>query len=472
VRPAGVAVAVRPVAVRPVALLLATVLLAACGTRTASSSFTADSTMGPAGSQPPAGGPTTTPGGPANPASDVGVTPTEVRVGLIVSKTSPLGAETFSGPMYGALAYLQSLNGRGGVHGRTVRVIVCDDGATGVGNRECARKLIEGDKVFAFAGNSIFNYAAASYVSDKAVPDVGGQPISPAYDKYPHLYSIYGSDSPRTGQYVGHNGKLSGGTEVYRHFKVALGAHVAGVVYYNQSDSQRFADLTVAGLQKEGYDVVREQVDFAVPNFDAAAIDMRAHRVDTVFDALDTTGNVSLCKAMDAAHLAVKAKVGTVQNWTDTVRADFASSPVCRSSLYATANNLNYMDTEFPVVAQLRSDLRTAFPNREDRLSMWEVEGWASAQWLTDAMTACGADLTRACLEAYLERPVDYDGHGLLTTRNFVVSSDANAFRPSHNCLSVAQWQDSAYGGRGGWVTRTPGRTFVCYVVPTVPYSP
>ena len=135
------------------------------------------------------------------------------------------------------------------------------------------------------------------------MPDVGGEPIGNEYDQYQHLYSIYGSNYPRNGT-VGYDGKLPGGTEVYRYFKVTLGSHVAGVVYYNQSDSQRFGDLTVSGLQLEGYDVVREQVDFAVPNFDAAVIDMKAHHVDTVFDALDSTGNVSLCKAMDADQVS------------------------------------------------------------------------------------------------------------------------------------------------------------------------
>ena len=59
--------------------------------------------------------------------------------------------------------------------------------------------------------------------------------------------------------------------------------------------------------------------------------------------------------------------------------------------------------------------MRAAFPDREGRLSMWEEEGWASAQWLTDAMTSCGAALTRRCIEAYLNRPGAYTGHGLLT---------------------------------------------------------
>jgi ABC-type branched-subunit amino acid transport system substrate-binding protein len=438
-------------------MAVAALLLAACGTRLPGSAFTTTTAPG-----------TPTSGGSTNPASDVGVTPTEVRVGLIVSKTSALGSETFAPPMYGALAYFQALNARGGVSGRAVNVDVCDDSGTGAGNRNCVHKLVDDDEVFAFAGNSIYQYVGAAEVDAKGVPDIGGQPIGAAYDQYQHLYSIYGSTAPRMGT-VGYDGKLYGGTEVYRYFKQTLGTKTAAVVSYNQADSQRFADLTVRSLQIEGYTVVKEQVDFAVPNFDAIAADMKAHGVDSVFDSLDAAGNVNLCNAMDGAGLAVKAKVTTVQSWDETVRSQYSRAPTCRNSLYAASMDRNYRDVQYPPVAQFRAEMKAAFPDREDRLSMWELEGWASGQWLTDAMTSCGANLTRRCVEDYMNRPVDYDGHGLLVPRNFIVEPTPSPTQ--HNCLNVAQWQDSAYGGQGGWVTRVPDMNTNCFDVPAVAYS-
>ena len=175
--------------------------------------------------------------------------------------------------MYGAQAYFESLNERGGVHGRSVRVVVCDDGGSGAGNLRCVRQLIDENHVFAFAGNSIFNYAGASYVNDAGVPDVGGQPIGNAYDQYRHLFSLYGTTSPRDGE----SASTASCTAAPRCIAISRppGDPRAGVVSYNQSDSQRFANLTVDGLELEGYQVVREQVDFSVPNFDAAALDIK-----------------------------------------------------------------------------------------------------------------------------------------------------------------------------------------------------
>ncbi len=434
----------------------------ACGTRLPAGAFATAHNPGPAGSSGPSGAA-------GNTASDVGVTPTTVRVGLLVSETSPLGAEAFSPPMYGARAYFDALNARGGVHGRRVQVSVCDDGSSGSGDQSCVHHLIDDTKVFALTATTVLDYTGAPYVDAKGVPDVGGQPVGNAYDQYRHLYSIYGSNEPRTGT-VGFGGVLYGGTEVYRYFRAKLGARRAGVVYYNQADSQRFANLTTKSLVREGYTVVPEQVDFSLPNFDAAALDMKSRGVDIVFDALDSSGNVNLCRAMDNEALKVKAKVTTVQNWTSSVRGDYSASPVCRNTLYSTGTDRNYEDQRYPGVAAFRDAMRRYLPGRVGTLSMWELEGWAAAQWLTDAMTSCGAHLTRGCVEPYMNRSQSYDGHGLLVPRSFVVSR--HPARPSRNCLNVARWQDSADGGRGGWVTQVPDMDTNCFVVPNVPYRP
>jgi ABC-type branched-subunit amino acid transport system substrate-binding protein len=455
----------------PATALAITVALAltGCGTRLDPAAVTADSGPGGSGTTVGPGTTTATTGPSTNPASDVGVSPTEITLGLIVSKTSPLGAETFSGPMYGAQAYVKALNERGGINGRTVRLITCDDNATGAGNRRCVRKLIDDDKVFAFVGNSILSYSGAEYVNSAGVPDIGGQPIDDAYEQYAHLFNIYGSDSPRQGT-VGFDGLLSTTTEIYRYFSVTVGAKTAAVVAFNQSESLRYANLIESGLKAEGYTVVREQIDFAVPNFDAAAIDMRARGVDVIFDAMDVSGNVALCRGMDSVGFEVKAKVLSVQSWTEAVRSEFSTSPACRNSLYVTARTRNYEDTQYPLVAQFRAEIHAAFPDRDDKLSIWAEEGWGAALWFTDAATSCGAALTRVCVEAFMNRPEGYDAHGLFDHRQFLVRPPTAPSRS--NCLSVARWQDSGADGRGAWVSQTPNGEFACYDTPTVTYRP
>jgi branched-chain amino acid transport system substrate-binding protein len=449
------------------AALTLTLGLAGCGTRLPAATFTSGpsrQTSGPSGQTGNSGqGGNSGLGGNPNVVVD-GVSSTQIKVGMIDSISSPLGANAFSGPGYGAQAYFDALNAAGGVGGRKVVVDQCDDAGSGIGNLQCAHQLIDSDGVFAFAGNSIFAYAGASYVSSKGVPDIGGEPIDQAYDQYPHLYSIYGSDEPRDGT-VGFGGTIYSSTEIYAYFKQKLGAHVAAVVEFNQPDSIRYGQTQVAGLRAEGYSVVTEQLDFALPNYAAAAADMKAHGVQIVFDAIDTSGNGSLCTALDQAGVSLIAKVTTSQSWDQTVPSTYANAPKCRNVLYATSSERNYEDAQYPTVAAFRAAMAKYFPSRAANLSMWELDGWASAQWLTDAVRSCGADVSRGCVEKFMNRRQLYDGHGLLIPTSFTVSRPGTTTRA---CLNVARWQDAANGGHGGWVTQTPDMDTNCFTVPVL----
>ncbi|MFJ8594472.1 ABC transporter substrate-binding protein [Streptomyces sp. NPDC093598] len=382
-----------------------------------------------------------------------------LRVGIITSATSPVGGSAFTGPRDGARAFFDRLNGRGGIDGRRVEVLSCDDGGSGVGNNECVHKLVEEDKVVALVATTALDYAGASRVSRARVPDIGGQPIGTAYDTYPHLYGIYGSLAPRDGT-PGWDGTLYGGTEVYRYFKREHGARTAAVVSYNQSASAAYARLVERGLRAEGYKVVTEQVDFALPNFRAVAADLKEQGADLVFDAIDGHGNARLCQAMDEVGADVTAKVTNVQNWTSTVADDYRDAPRCRNALWATGASRNFEDTGHPAVREFREateDLKTH--------SQWQLEGWAAARWFTDAATSCApTGITRACVDAFMNRSQGYTAGGLLLPVRFERSPEPP--KTSRTCLSVARWQDGK-----GWVGQGDmNRT--CFTVPQLAYAP
>ena len=122
---------------------------ASCGTRLPDSAFSSEG--GPA---VPAGSASSAGANPPASIGDPGVTATSIKVGMIDSVGSLLGPDTFSGPMYGAQAFFKALNASGGVNGRQIVVVPCDDHGFGGSDVTCAHKLIDEDKVFAFAGNS------------------------------------------------------------------------------------------------------------------------------------------------------------------------------------------------------------------------------------------------------------------------------------------------------------------------------
>ncbi|MFJ4835706.1 ABC transporter substrate-binding protein [Streptomyces sp. NPDC088747] len=391
------------------------------------------------------------------PAPGQGATP--IRVGIITSVTSPVGGAAFTGPRDGAKAYFDRLNARGGIGGRPVEVRLCDDGGSGVGNNECVHRLVDEDEVVALVATTSLDYAGASRVSRARVPDIGGQPIGPAYDTYPHLYGIYGSLAPRDGS-PGWDGQLYGGTEVYRYFKREQGARTAAVVSYNQAASAAYARLVVQGLRAEGYRVVTEQVDFALPNFRAAAADLKEQGADLVFDALDTHGNARLCEAMDDVGAEVVAKVTNVQNWTSAVATDYAGSPRCRNALWATGASRNHADTGVGAVREFRE----ATEGLEVH-SQWQLEGWAAAMWFSDAAEACvGEGVTRGCVDRFMDRGVPYSAGGLLVPVRFERRAQAPSTR--RTCVSVARWEDHR-----GWVSQGDMDSN-CFEVPQLGYRP
>ena len=85
-----------------------TTVASGCGTRLAETSFSTASTTANVSAAE-------TTGVTVAALSDPGLTASSIKLGLVVSKTSPLVAETFSPPMYGAQAFIAALNAAGGV---------------------------------------------------------------------------------------------------------------------------------------------------------------------------------------------------------------------------------------------------------------------------------------------------------------------------------------------------------------------
>src|ERR1700693_5896933 len=101
-----------------------------------------------------------------------GVTPTEIKVGGVFPFSGPASSIGLVGR--GILAYVQSINDRGGINGRKINYIAYDDAYSPPKAVEHARKLVESDEVaFMFSqlgtpGNS----ATAKYLISKGVPAI------------------------------------------------------------------------------------------------------------------------------------------------------------------------------------------------------------------------------------------------------------------------------------------------------------
>ncbi|HTW20915.1 MAG TPA: ABC transporter substrate-binding protein [Mycobacteriales bacterium] len=441
-------------------------VVAACGTRLPNSAFSSQEHPTTGASSPTGASSSPTASDDGNTASAVGVTPTTITIGQIASITNPFDPESFVGPEYGLQAFVRYTNAHGGIHGRQLVLHTCDDQGSSIENNVCAHTLIDKDHVFALVSNAAIDYAGAGYVNSQNVPDIGAQPIDNSYVTYHNLFDLYGESYPRNGK-PGLNGMLYGGTEVYRFFKVHF-PHVplkAGVVEYNQSDSERYGNSIAEGLRLEGYSVLTKVVNFALPDWNAVAIAFKHAGVQYVYDALDNGGNEKLCAALDDNDVSITAKVLTTQAWNQSVNSEYAASPHCRNELWVTGNTRNYEDTKYHQVALFRQQMSADGDGGAKQLSEWALEAWAGALWFADAAQSCGADLTRPCVEKYMYRKQLFTGDGLLTPRGFSDSSS----HPSEvrNCLNVARWNSA----KDSWVTQVPNMDTNCFRVPNFSYA-
>ena len=430
-------------------------------------SATAGGATGAAGGGAAGGAGSGTTNGKPNTASDTGVTATTISLGNIVTKTGSFGPNQFTSFYYGAAAYFDYINSQGGINGRKVIFNTCDDGGSSSGNNNCAHNLA-GDGtngVFAFVANDCLVCDGLKYVSEKGIPSVGGLAIDFSDYANQHSWRYSGQMYPQNGQ-IGYKGNLYEGTQMFRYFKLKFHVTKAAVVYYDSSAQSKEAGQSfVKALRKEGITTYEYGENVALPQWDSDVIDMKNKGVQAVFDSIDVSGNQNLCKAIDSNNYVPKAKVSTISTWSQEVGTTF--SYPCRTYIYSSdiPGSLGYDQTSNPEIAKFRAAMKKYFPTRENEMYQWNVDGWASAMWFADAAKSCGADLTRKCLEAYLNRPQPYSAHGIWYPRNNQ-KYNFETKKTLDQCISIAHWDEK----RKSFITVGDYHN-TCYTTPYIPYA-
>src|SRR5712675_510236 len=198
-----------------------------------------------------------------------GVTATEIKIGSVFPFSGPASSIGLTGR--GIIAYVRSVNDRGGVNGRKINYIALDDAYSPPKAFEHTRRLVESDEIaFMFgqlgtAGNS----AVAKYLAAKAVPtiaifsgaskftNVKDYPLTTtglvSYDTEGKIYAKYLTRTLPTAKYaiLYQNDDL--GRDYVSAFKAILGADFdKRVVTASYEVTEPTVDSQVVGLKSSG----------------------------------------------------------------------------------------------------------------------------------------------------------------------------------------------------------------------------
>lgn len=99
-----------------------------------------------------------------------GVTDKEIKIGQTMPYSGPVSAWSVQGRV--DLAYMNRLNARGGINGRSVKLLSLDDGFSPPKSVERVRELVESEQVLGLFGSvgTVPNVAVARYLNQKKVP--------------------------------------------------------------------------------------------------------------------------------------------------------------------------------------------------------------------------------------------------------------------------------------------------------------
>jgi len=344
----------------------------------------------------------------ATAASVPGVSDTEIVLGMQLPQT---GAAS---PGYNkiddaARAYFDYVNSKGGVNGRSIKLVAKDDTYKAGVTINTARELINNDKIFAFFGSvgTQTHLAVVKDINRRGIPDLfvnsGYSGFYTDPKKYPNTFGGLGTytvEAKILGKYL---------KEKYADKKI-------GILY--QSDDfgrNALAGLTAAGLK---FEAKKTSASFIAGTQGSIGLgtqigQMKANGVDIVIiAAVSSATAVAYATAAALSYKPTKwavISVGADATTFQTILGARGTAPATSAALLAGTITASHA----PAAGDAEDEYIKAFKKINDDFNKatgtgkaWDnnvLQGMNIAYLATSALMGAGKDLTRAKLVSYLK---------------------------------------------------------------------
>lgn len=244
---------------------------------------------------------------PAFAADAPGVTATEIKVGGVFPFSGPASSIGLVGK--GVLAYVQSINDRGGINGRKINYIAYDDAFSPPKTVEHVRKLVESDEVAFMFGQlgTPGNSATAKYLTAKGVPGIA---IVSGSDKFTNV-----TDFPITTTSL--VSFVTEGKIYAKYLNKTLPNKKYAILYQNDDLGKDYVNAFKALMQDEfNKRVVTAAYEIADPTVDSQIVNLKSSGAE----ALLVAGTPKFA----AQAIRKAAEIG----WKPTILLNYPSSSV------------------------------------------------------------------------------------------------------------------------------------------------
>jgi ABC-type branched-subunit amino acid transport system substrate-binding protein len=342
----------------------------------------------------------------ASAASDPGVSDTEIVLGMQLPQTGA-ASPGYNKVDDAARAYFDYVNSKGGVNGRSIKLVAKDDTYKAGITINTAKQLINDDKIFAFFG-SVGTQTHLSVVKDinrRNIPDIfvnsGYSGLYTDPKKYPNTFGGLGTyivEAKILGKYL---------KEKYSDKKI-------GILY--QSDD--FGRNTLAGLTSAGlkFEQDKTAVSFIAGTQGSIGLatqlgKLKANGVEIVIiGAVSSATAVAYATAGALAYKPTKWAVISVGADATTFQTILGSKGV-PAAMSAAMLAGTISASHAPAPGDATDEYVIAFKKINDEFNKssdktWDnniLQGMNIAYLATEALMGVGKDLTRAKLVSYLE---------------------------------------------------------------------
>lgn len=351
-------------------------------------------------------------------ATDVGVTPSEIRVGWVGTITGPQPG-LFRGALIGTQAWANYQNSQGGLMGRKITVVSGDDALDSGKNRAAYLQLK--DKVFAFVGSfSINDDGGATVVNECHCPDVTGN-LSTAMFNSPYHY---GPQPQPLGWRTGpaHYYAQKYGKDVIEHLAFFY-SQVGAAIPLAQQEQRVY--------EQAGFKVVYSR---GIPpndnNQTADVVQMQRAGVRAIAFQGDLTSESKLLNAMRQQNF--KVDLLNIGNSLYDSNAFKVTSPDAMQNLQIDQVYAMFLGEDagrIPEVKLFNDWMKRTDPNQP--VDLFSMYGWLSGRLFTDAMNKmadAGKNPVRTDLVDTLKSWGTWDGYGMVAPVQIGVKKPSDCF--------------------------------------------